>query len=246
MLLNIIFSNPLLGALLFIAMAISLTMHEFGHAYVALLNGDRTAKMNGRVSFNPLRHLDPLGTIMLLTVGFGFAKPVPVNPNNFRKYKKGMFTTAIAGVSINLTLAIISSFIYVLMMSFGIFPSFIEISPRLLSAFFMLFGQLNLALCFFNLLPLFPLDGFRVLETFAPRSRVSSFLRKYGFIIFLVLIAANIIVNIGLDRGMPSWFRFFDILGTYMRITADALMTLLCRLWAVIFNVPTSLFPFRI
>ena len=90
------------------AMVIAFTMHEYAHGIVAYWNGDNTAKNMGRLTVNPLKHLDVFGTLLLLFVGFGWAKPVPINPNNFEKIRKGVFTVSIAGVTMNLLLAIVN------------------------------------------------------------------------------------------------------------------------------------------
>ena len=95
-----------------VAILFVLCPHEFAHAYVAYKNGDPTAKIYGRMTLNPLKHLDPVGFILFALVGFGWAKPVPINANNFRNYKSGMFTTAIAGVCINLIIAFIAYPLY--------------------------------------------------------------------------------------------------------------------------------------
>ena len=91
-----------------VAVVISMVLHEIAHGYVALWNGDPTAKVNGRLSLNPLVHFDAIGFIMLMVVGFGYAKPVPVNPGNFKNRKRGIFTVAIAGVVVNIVLAFLS------------------------------------------------------------------------------------------------------------------------------------------
>ncbi|MCL2675521.1 MAG: site-2 protease family protein [Firmicutes bacterium] len=223
----------LLFVALLTALLAALTLHEFAHAYVALLNGDRTAKMNGRVSLNPMRHIDPIGFVMLMVVGFGYAKPVPVNPLNFKKRRLGLFTVSIAGVAVNLTLAIITS---------GIFMAVLVFSSLSVNSFLMqflwYFQSINLALCFFNLLPFFPLDGFNVLASFCrPGNRFIVFMRKYGLYIFFVIIGLSLIVQ-RFDPGRETVIRYFDLLGTYFRYTADMVLKGLLWLWGRIFGIP--------
>ena len=103
--------QDLLESLIYVlpAVIIALTFHEFGHAYVANLNGDPTARIMGRMTLNPFKHIDPLGFLCMMLIGFGWAKPVPVNPNNYRDYKKGELTVSLAGVGMNLLLALFGS-----------------------------------------------------------------------------------------------------------------------------------------
>lgn len=138
-----------------VAVIIAIVLHEVAHGYVALLNGDATAKVNGRLSLNPIRHFDPVGFIMLLVCGFGYAKPVPVNPYNFRHRKRGIFTVAAAGVTANFLLAFISSGFMVLMRILFARSGAAVFSG--LYTFFCLFMLINLSLVFFNLLPICPL-----------------------------------------------------------------------------------------
>lgn len=157
--------------MLLIPMVLSLTVHEWAHAMSAYKLGDDTALREGRLTLNPISHIDPIGTILLPLLGipFGWAKPVPVNPARFRRdvnMSTGMAITAAAGPLSNLVLAAACAI--------GI-AVLVRIEGRTAnnSAFFTLlvFGlQLNVALCVFNLLPLYPLDGSRIVERFIPRS----------------------------------------------------------------------------
>lgn len=141
----------------------ALPLHEFAHALVATRLGDPTSRSMGRLSLNPIRHLDPWGTAMLLFVGFGFAKPVPVNPYYFKNPRKGMALTAAAGPLSNLLFA------YLLMVLFKLLFYFVPMGEQLqgfLQTAFLLGISINILLAVFNLLPVPPLDGSRVLDLF--------------------------------------------------------------------------------
>lgn len=178
-------------------MLISLTLHEWGHAFAAHKCGDDTARNLGRMTMNPLKHIDPIGFVMILLVGFGWAKPVPVNPRNYRNYKRGEAIVSLAGVTMNLLLAIAFSVAFVplyrmykqsFLYSSNPYP---WLQNGLLIQIIMYGVCLNLALCLFNLLPFYPLDGYHVFELiFAKRLplKVFSFLRRYGQFILIGLL----------------------------------------------------------
>jgi len=184
-----------------IALICVFSPHEFAHAYVAYKNGDPTAKVRGRMTLNPLKHLDPVGYVLCAAAGFGWAKPVPIDPYNFRKYKKGMFTTAIAGVVVNYFVAFLAYLIVVLIWRF--FTPLAAASTVVYyvylffeTTFFLIFAY-SLYSVVFNLLPLVPLDGFRLVEAFTRQiNPVQRFLRNYGQIILIILIVESFICNI--------------------------------------------------
>jgi Zn-dependent protease len=155
------------------ALIISLTVHEFSHAYVAMKMGDPTAEQKGRLSLNPLVHLDPFGTLMILFFSFGWAKPVPINPYNFKDYKKGIILSSLAGPISNFLMAILGAFLY----------RFIPASNLGLVLFVQTFIIINIFLGLFNLLPFPPLDGSRLLTVFIPPKydHIANFLERYGF-----------------------------------------------------------------
>ncbi|MEO0070679.1 MAG: site-2 protease family protein [candidate division WOR-3 bacterium] len=165
------------------AILFGLTIHEFSHGYVAYLLGDPTARYEGRLTLNPLKHLDPIGTILLILpwTRFGWARPVPINPNNFRRPLRDMAITAVAGPLANFLLAIIAGLTARLLLLFGI-TGF----PWHLASSFVIF---NLILGFFNLLPIPPLDGSRLVYYLLPRAAMASFskLERQGFLGILVL-----------------------------------------------------------
>ncbi len=176
---------------------LALTVHECAHAWVADKLGDPTARMMGRVTLNPIRHLDPIGTIMLFLSGmFGWAKPVPVNPMNFADPSRGMMLTSIAGPAANLFLAAISALILKLFTDTGL--GYIVVEYPILGAFiFMLYKSIviNISLAAFNLFPIPPLDGSKALMHFLPRRQALSLmsLERYGFMILLLLVMTGVV-----------------------------------------------------
>lgn len=137
-----------------VAVCIALVLHEVAHGLVAKWNGDYTAKYSGRLSLNPLKHFDLIGFIMMMLVGFGYAKPVPVNPNNFKHYRRGLITVAIAGVIMNLILAFVSVMLWCLMWyayksaTFGAASVGVINLCLYLMNFFAIFTSINLSLVF--------------------------------------------------------------------------------------------------
>jgi len=173
-------------------MLLSLTLHEWGHAFAAHKCGDDTAKNLGRMTLNPIRHIDPYGFLMLMLVGFGWAKPVPVNSRNFRNYKKGEAIVSLAGVFMNLLLAIFFSILYVVFLRMSFTGNYEWLNNGLLLLTIGFGVSLNIVLMLFNLLPFPPLDGYHVFELlFAKRLPINVFLflRRYGqFVLIGVLL----------------------------------------------------------
>lgn len=180
-----------------VAILISIILHELAHGYVALWNGDATAKFYGRLSLDPRKHFDPIGLVMLLLVRFGYAKPVPINPDNFRNRKLGLITVSGAGVVLNLILAFICTPLFMLCMySTSKFVFY-------LGEFFYWMMIINVNLALFNLLPIYPLDGFNLIASFTRAiNPVTRFLRTYGQYILIILIGLGIIVDF---TGLPVW-----------------------------------------
>ena len=190
-----------LSAPYIIAILIALSVHEWAHGFVAWRLGDPTAKYEGRLTLNPIAHLDPLGTIMFVIIGFGWGKPVPVNPRYFRNMKRDMSLTSLAGPFSNLCLAIVAIVLLRLFFSDVLSPSPGSLLPHgggasitqfvadiLKSSLFV-----NLGLMAFNLLPIAPLDGSKILLPFIPvRYEVPYYqFMQYGPYILLVLILAE-------------------------------------------------------
>ncbi|MDT8381991.1 MAG: site-2 protease family protein [Brevefilum sp.] len=181
-----------------ITLMIAFTFHEFAHAAVATALGDTTPKVSGRLTLNPLAHLDPMGTITLLFAGFGWAKPVPVNPYAVnRKTGAGMMLVSLAGPATNLILGTLSA----IPLRFGWVPLTATTSAVLPSAgdFLLEFLFINLALFFFNLLPLAPLDGEKVITYFLPDHWVDVYDRIRPYSPFILLAIVFILPMFGLD-----------------------------------------------
>lgn len=164
---------------------VMLPFHELAHAFVADKLGDNTARWHGRLRFNPLAHLDPWGTVMLLLFGFGYARPVPVNPRNFRNPKQGMALTALAGPVSNLLLAALSLGIFRVITLLPVSMLTLAIARFLLV---YVFASVNLGLAVFNLLPVPPLDGSRILGLFLP-DRVMYEMERYSRQITWIMMA---------------------------------------------------------
>lgn len=175
-----------------------LPFHEFAHAYVAVKLGDTTPKWRKRLTLNPLAHLDPIGTLMMLVCGFGFAKPVPVNPANFERPKKGMAMTALAGPLSNLLLAFLAVAAFRLVgIPLGLkaedgglwatIPEYRGILAILRLVLIDVFASINIGLAVFNLLPIFPLDGSHILAPILP-DKVNWWIERNQQLIMLGLI----------------------------------------------------------
>ena len=212
----------------FFAVMVVLSFHEFAHAFVAYICGDPTAKINGRCSLNPMVHFDLLGLIMFTFAGFGWAKPVPINPLNFNHYRRGLTLTAIAGVVMNLIMAFLLFPIYklvVLYVNIPLWPiqTFVEM-------LFMLLWTYSISFCVFNLIPLAPLDGWRVVEALNRRhGRVYRFFERYGSIILLILIAIHFV------SGYFTVLGYIDILGYILDFAVNIVAWPITAFWGLIF-----------
>lgn len=182
MLLSLLFSNPLAFILVAAVLVFSLSVHEFAHAFVADKLGDPTARYLGRLTIDPRAHLDLLGTVLLLTVGFGWGKPVPFNPNNLKNPKRDSAMIAFAGPFSNFVLAFLFGFLIHFLPSISVFREL-----------FFLTVFYNLVLGFFNLIPVNPLDGFKVVYGLLPYNLAAQWLQtgSYGIYILLFLIATR-------------------------------------------------------
>lgn len=183
--------NALLGLLLSIpGLLIAITFHEFAHAFVADKLGDDTPRRQGRLTLNPLAHFDPFGTLLMLFAGFGWGKPVQINPNNFNRkvtIRKGNALVSLAGPMMNFILAIIFSIIYGLLIAFT--DVFLTQGGDIISIIITSVITMNVGLGVFNLIPLPPLDGSKILSALLPTNARTWFEnhQQILYIIFLVI-----------------------------------------------------------
>ena len=181
--------------LLYVAVCIlfSLIIHECAHGYVALKCGDPTAKMMGRLTLDPRKHLDPLGTVCMIFLRVGWAKPVPINPNNFRNYRRDYILVSFAGIAVNTLIFLIATF-------------FAVVARKNLTAqwiayvyeFFVILAQMNLCLAVFNLLPVPPLDGFKLADQliFKGSLNLSRQAMQYIQIGFLIICISGLLSRV--------------------------------------------------
>lgn len=178
----VIFMPPLLFAL---------SLHEFFHGYVAYRLGDPTAKLLGRLTLNPLRHIDPIGFIIFFIAKIGWAKPVPVNPLYFRNPELDMIKVSIAGPLSNFVSAILAGLVIRFINPLYI-PSFLHPLYQMVNAFILI----SLMLAFFNIIPIPPLDGWRVLAYFIRNEELKYSLERYGFVFILILLILPYLMGI--------------------------------------------------
>lgn len=194
------------------ALLIAITIHEYAHALTADAMGDPTPRYLGRLTFNPLAHLDILGAIMLALFHFGWAKPVAINPNNFRNRREGMIKVSLAGPAANLFLCFLAAFIMLLMRKLNI------LTPGVSE--FLSWTQLyNVWFAFFNLLPIPPMDGSRLLNEFLPPSaayKYNSIVERYGFYILIALVASGLIGYIVAPFAAAYMSFVFKVLGIFL------------------------------
>lgn len=217
-------------AIFFACLIPAIVCHEVAHGYAAYKLGDPTAKMLGRLSLNPIKHVDPIGTLLLPalmlwasngTSAFGWAKPVPINTRNFKNYRKGMLITGLAGPAVNLAFALLGAgFFWLLLLGVMLVGGVSDSAANVLN-YFVYFAQTwsaaNLMLLFFNLIPIPPLDGSRVLPLFLSDKALASYhqVERYGLMIFFALVILLPQVS-GLNP-----------IGAYLGATVNPVMSLL-------------------
>lgn len=204
--------NVALFVAILMVLILSLSFHEWGHAYAAKHYGDRTAEMLGRLTFNPIKHIDPMGLLMIIMVGFGYAKPVPTDPRNFNS-KWATLGIAAAGPFMNLLIAFVVLNVYALGLKLG-WPGFGSYS---VAVFVSLVSGINLILMLFNLLPIGPLDGHYILPYFLPAKAAriyNEYNDRYGIYLLLGLMLLG-------ASGVPVFshlMSFSRTMGNYLTI----------------------------
>lgn len=168
----------------------AIIFHELSHGFVSYLLGDRTAKDSGRLSLNPINHIDLLGLICMILFGFGWAKPVPVNVYHFKNKKLGISLVSLAGPLSNIIMAIVSMVLFLLLPETSTGKEILDYIFLILGNFFIYSSVLNVGLAVFNLLPIPPLDGSKILFSLLPRSAYGFILKyeRYGMLVLIILI----------------------------------------------------------
>ena len=178
----------------------AVVFHEYAHGFVAHYWGDDTAKSKGRLTLNPIPHMDPLGTIIFpvinmlsgMNILFGWAKPVPINPSQFRKFRPGLFWVSLAGPGMNFLLAVVSAFLFCAIHAWV--PTTFYLQEPLIAMTYVSIS-LNFALGIFNLIPLPPLDGSKIVEAFLPIAAARKYetIAKYSFFILIALLLSGML-----------------------------------------------------
>lgn len=208
----------------FIVILIVLPCHEFAHAFAAVKCGDETPKFAGRYTLNPFAHFDPTGLAMMILIGFGWAKPVPVNPDNFHNRKKGCVLVSIAGVTVNIIFALLGCPLIFLASKVGIAAEWAKYINMLIHDLPVSFFSINISLFVFNLLPIYPLDGFRLYDALTKnRGKFYYFVRNKGF---YILLAIFVLGYIGDWLNIP----YLDIIGYLSNLVGSAII----KLWSFI------------
>ncbi len=180
--------DPIIIALRIPALLIAITFHEYAHGRMAFHFGDTTAHDHRRMNLNPLNHLDPIGSLMILLVGFGWAKPVPINPARFRRFKSGLRWVSFAGPMANFILGFITLLLLTVLVQGGLVEG-------LFLQFLVVLMQLNILLAIFNLIPVPPLDGSKILMSFLSEKYLGYYrmVEQYAPIILIILVFTRVL-----------------------------------------------------
>jgi len=227
------------------AALVALTIHEFAHGYVAYRLGDDTAKSCGRLTLNPIKHIDPFGALCMILFHFGWAKPVPIDPRNFKNPRKGFALTAVAGPATNLVIGFLTAFVYLLCLS-----TFKEVESAFLNnlqintlLFLLYFFTINVGLGIFNLIPVPPFDGSRILNVILPERlyfKVMRYERQIywgviawlflGQYVYYALLSVPFIANTPALSAIAKIFSLSDILSDTISAIANGML----RFWSLI------------
>lgn len=210
-----------------------LTLHEFAHAFVADKCGDPTARFSGRMTLNPAKHFDPIGLFLFVFAHFGWAKPVPVNPYNFKNRRWGTFWTSAAGILANYLSAFLIFYPLLLITSIYLLPVFAgKYMALFLSALTTYFYSYSISFTVFNFLPIYPLDGFRIAEAIDDRhrSKILNFLRAYGSYVLMGLILINVFSDVFPLLG------YINVLGYIMQYVGGVISWPIMKFWGLIFS----------
>lgn len=222
----------------FLAVVVVLTLHEFAHAFVAYKCGDPTAKWAGRMTLNPVKHFDSVGLVCFVFVGFGWAKPVPVNEANFRKYRSGCFWTSAAGVITNYLSAFLFYPLFILALRFYLGADTLTYGHEFLYYLTEYLYMYSLSFCVFNLLPFYPLDGFRIVEAASKKhGAVYRFLRDYGYKILIGLIAESWLCDMLLRLTGAPIFAYINLLDYIMSFATGIFAYPITWLWNTVFKI---------
>ena len=231
-----------------LAALVALTIHEFAHGYVAYKLGDDTAKSLGRLSLNPIKHLDPFGALCMVLFHFGWAKPVPINPRNFKNPRRGFAITACAGPLTNIIVGFFTAFLYLLCLynikeTDSLFLNNLQVNTTL---FLMYFFSINIGLGIFNLIPVPPFDGSRILNVILPQRlyfKVMKYERQiyFGVIgwlflgqyVYSALISIPIIARTPILATVAKLFSLSDILSDTIMVIANGMLSF----WIFIFGL---------
>ncbi len=227
------------------AALVALTIHEFAHGFVAYKLGDNTAKSMGRLSLNPIKHLDPFGTLCMIFFHFGWAKPVPIDPRRFKNPRKGFALTAIAGPATNLVVGFFTAFFYLLCLStFRVSENVFLYNLQLnILLFLFYFFSINIGLGIFNLIPIPPFDGSRILNVILPERlyfKVMKYERQiyWGVITWLLLgqyvysalMSVPIISSVPALSSIAKIFSLSDMLSDAINAIANGML----KFWKII------------
>ena len=229
------------------AVLVTLTVHEYCHAYAAYRLGDPTAKSLGRLSLNPIKHLDPIGALCMLIFHFGWAKPVPINARYFKKPKRDFAIVAMAGPLSNLIISFFSAFIYLLMSALlrktGYSNEILYNVILNTGLFFYLFHVINLGIAIFNLIPIPPLDGSRILNVILPEKTYFKIMKHERTIYYVMLgwlllgdYVYSFLMSVSFSAANPILAAVAKIisLSEILGLAIDGLSSLILKFWQLI------------